>query len=90
VLHGLLMDVTAIAQTTTSASGLANPGKGAAPPGSAGLITVMTWASDGALAIGIVGMISTGAQMVIASRRGEGGGRMAHLGWVFGGSRSHV
>lgn len=86
MLHGLLMDVTAIAQTTAPASGLPQPGNGTAPPGSGGLLTVIKWAVYVALAIAIVGMIATGAQMTIASRRGEGGEHMARLGWVFGGA----
>jgi type IV secretory pathway VirB2 component (pilin) len=62
-----------------------NPGGGQAPPGSEGLLTILSWAAWIALALGVLGVIIAGITMMIQTRRGEGGEGLARLGWVLAG-----
>lgn len=84
MMHAALdMAVGILAQAAPSP--VPNPGTGAPPPNSGGVLTLLKWAVNIGLAVGVFGMIATGAQMANASRRGEGGEHAAKLGWVFGG-----
>ncbi len=63
-----------------------NPGKGTKPPGSEGLVKILSWAAWVAFAVCVLGVIVSGAMMAISSRRGEGGEHMSRLGYVLGGA----
>lgn len=62
-----------------------NPGDGAAPPGSAGFISIMGWAKWIALGLCVIGLIVAGAIMAVSHRRGEGGEHGARIGYALGG-----
>ncbi|MBE0011623.1 hypothetical protein [Arthrobacter sp. AET 35A] len=62
-----------------------NPGSGEAPPGSEGLLTILSWAAWIALALGVLGVIIAGITMMIQVRRGEGGEGLSKLGWTLAG-----
>lgn len=62
-----------------------NPGGGSAPPGSEGLLTILSWAAWIALALGVLGVIIAGITMMIQVRRGEGGEGLSKLGWTLAG-----
>lgn len=68
-----------------AAGGIPNPGKGTAPPGSAGVTKILSWAAWLAVAICVVGVLVAGGKMAIEHRRGGGGESVASLGWVLGG-----
>jgi hypothetical protein len=76
-------DIAAGAATT---SGIPDPGRGVAPPGSDGVLTIIKWTAWVAFGVCVLGVIIAGAMMAISSRRGEGGEHMSRLGWVFGGA----
>jgi formate-dependent nitrite reductase membrane component NrfD len=76
----------AAAGATTTASGIPDPGRGTAPPGSDGILTIIKWAAWIAFGVCVLGVIIAGAMMAISSRRGEGGEHMSRLGWVCGGA----
>ena len=62
-----------------------NPGTGEAPPGSAGLLTILKWIAWIVFALAVVGILITAATMMINNRRGEGGEHAGRLAWVLGG-----
>jgi hypothetical protein len=62
-----------------------NPGQGAAPPGSEGILTILKWAAWIALVVCVLGVIVAGAMMSVQARRGEGGEHASRLGWVLAG-----
>lgn len=62
-----------------------NPGRGAPPPGSQGIVKILGWAAWVAFSLCVMGVIAAGAMMAISSRRGEGGEHVSRLGYVFGG-----
>ncbi|MBG6191711.1 hypothetical protein IWX64_002678 [Arthrobacter sp. CAN_A212] len=66
-------------------STIPNPGGGSAPPGSEGLLTILSWAAWIALALGVLGVIIAGITMMIQVRRGEGGEGLSKLGWTLAG-----
>ena len=63
-----------------------NPGQGTAPPGSAGVVTIVNWVAWIAVTLCVVGVIVAGIGMLFAGRRGEGGEHAAKLGWVLAGA----
>jgi len=62
-----------------------NPGQGAPPPGSDGLIKILSWAAWIAVAVCVIGVLVTGSKMAIQHGRGQQGESVASLGWVLGG-----
>lgn len=62
-----------------------NPGQGTKPPGSDGIVKILSWAAWVGVVVCVLGVIIAGATMAIQHRRGEGGESMARLGWVLGG-----
>lgn len=63
-----------------------DPGGGAAPPGSGGILTVLKWIVYVGLACSVAGLIASGIAMSWASRHGQGGEHAQKLAWVFGGA----
>ena len=55
------------------------------PPGTEGLVAIMSWVKWVALALAVVGLISGGAMMTIQHRRGEGGELVGRLGGTLSG-----
>lgn len=49
-----------------------DPGQGVAPPGSAGLITLLGWVAWGVFACCVGGLLITAGRMALSHRRGEG------------------
>ena len=68
------------------AAGIPDPGSGTAPPGSEGLLAILSWAAWIAFGICVLGVIIAGGAMAIGNRRGEGGEHATRLGWVLAGS----
>lgn len=65
---------------------LPDPGTGAAPPGSSGITTILSWAAWVAFAVCVLGVIIVGGMMAVSSRRGEGGEHASRLGFAMGGA----
>jgi len=63
-----------------------DPGQGTAPPGSQGVVTIVSWVAWVAVALCVVGVIAAGVGMLFAGRRGEGGEHVKTLGYVLAGS----
>ena len=63
-----------------------DPGQGTAPPGSEGVVTIVSWVAWIAVALCVVGVIAAGVGMLFAGRRGEGGEHVKTLGYVLAGS----
>ncbi|RJK92539.1 hypothetical protein D5H78_18865 [Vallicoccus soli] len=66
-------------------AGVPDPGTGVAPPGSEGFLTILQWAANIGLGLGVLGVIVAGAMMAVASRRGEGQEHGSRLMWVLAG-----
>ena len=83
-----LLDVLAADETPAPAppTGIVDPGSGIAPPGSAGLVTIVNWVAWVAVTLCVVAVIVAGIGMLFAGRRGEGGEQASKLGWVLAGS----
>lgn len=62
-----------------------NPGTGEAPPGSAGLLTILKWIAWIVFALAVVGILACAGTMMVNNRRGEGGEHAGRLAWVLGG-----
>lgn len=62
-----------------------NPGKGEAPPGSEGLVTILRWVFYIASAMCVLGVLIAGGMMAISVQRGSGGEHVSRLGWALGG-----
>ena len=62
-----------------------DPGKGVAPPGSNGIVTMLGWVAWTVFAIAVLGVLICAGRMMINNRRGEGGENAAQLGWVLAG-----
>ena len=60
-------------------------GKGEAPPGSDGLITILRWVFYIASAMCVLGVLIAGGMMAISVQRGSGGEHVSRLGWALGG-----
>lgn len=73
------------AENTTVLAGVFDPGSGEAPPGSEGFQTILRWAAWIALGVCVLGIITTGAMMALAARRGEGQEHGSRLMWVLAG-----
>lgn len=55
------------------------------PPGTQGLITMLSWGGWLVSFVCVAGLLIVAAMMALKHRRGEGGGEaMASLGWVLG------
>ena len=63
-----------------------DPGQGTAPPGSQGVVTIVSWVAWVAVALCVVGVIAAGVGMLFAGRRGDGGEHVKTLGYVLAGS----
>jgi hypothetical protein len=62
-----------------------NPGKGEAPPGSDGLITILRWVFYIASAMCVLGVLIAGGMMAVSVQRGSGGEHVSRLGWALAG-----
>lgn len=62
-----------------------DPGRGEAPPGSAGLVTILRWVFYIASAMCVLGVLVAGGMMAISVRHGSGGEHVSRLGWALGG-----
>ena len=62
-----------------------DPGKGEAPPGSDGLITILRWVFYIASAMCVLGVLIAGGMMAVSVQRGSGGEHVSRLGWALGG-----
>ena len=62
-----------------------DPGKGEAPPGSDGLITILRWVFYIASAMCVLGILIAGGMMAVSVQRGSGGEHVSRLGWALGG-----
>ncbi|WP_427136667.1 hypothetical protein [Pseudarthrobacter sp. S9] len=62
-----------------------NPGTGEAPPGAAGLLTILKWIAWIVFALAVVGILACAGTMMVNNRRGEGGEHVGRLAWVLGG-----
>ena len=62
-----------------------NPGTGEAPPGSAGLLTILKWIAWVVFGLAVAGILITAGAMMINNKRGQGGEHAAALGWVLAG-----
>lgn len=52
-------------------SGVLDPGRGVAPPGAAGITTIVQWIAWLVLALCVVGILMVSGRMALAHRRGE-------------------
>jgi len=59
-----------------------NPGTGEAPPGAAGLLTILKWIAWVVFGLAVAGILITAGAMMINNKRGQGGEHAAALGWV--------
>jgi hypothetical protein len=75
--------IIAQATTTTPAAGVPDPTY-KQPPGSAGLLTILSWAGWIVAGICVLGILVCAGKMAFAGRRGEGGEHMQSLGWTMG------
>lgn len=55
------------------------------PPGTKGLNTLLRWGMWIVMFLAVVGIMVTGAMMVISHNQGRGSDHMGRLGFVFGG-----
>lgn len=55
------------------------------PPGTEGLVSIMSWVKWLALALAVAGLMVGGAMMTVQSRRGEGGEHVGRLGGTLAG-----
>jgi hypothetical protein len=60
-------------------------GKGEAPPGSEGLITILRWVFYIASAMCVLGVLTAGGMMAVSVQRGSGGEHVTRLGWALAG-----
>jgi hypothetical protein len=60
-----------------------NPGN-TQPPGTAGLLTMLSWASWIVSFLCVVGVLLVAGTMAVRHHRGEGGEALGRLGWVLG------
>jgi hypothetical protein len=63
-----------------------DPGQGTAPPGSAGLLTILGWAAWVVFALCVAGVFIVAGKLVLAHRRGEGAEAVGGLVMVLGGT----
>lgn len=54
------------------------------PPGTAGLLTVLSWGAWIVTLVCIAGIFAVAAKMALSHRRGEGSEAVGQLGWVMG------
>ena len=54
------------------------------PPGTAGLLTVLSWGAWIVTLVCIAGIFAVAAKMAFSHRRGEGSEAVGQLGWVMG------
>ena len=74
---------TALATSTLLAADINVPAA-VQPPGTAGLLTVLSWGAWIVTLICIAGISAVAAKMAISHRRGEGSEAVGQLGWVMG------
>lgn len=73
------------AQLVQTAGDIPNPGRGEAPPGAEGFLTILRWATWLAFGVCVLGAVATGAKMAMGSHHGRGQEHGASLAWVFAG-----
>ncbi len=61
-----------------------DPGAGVAPPGSQNFLEILNWVAWAAFVVCVAGVLFAGIGMAVARQRGEGGERVAQLGWALG------
>ena len=57
---------------------------GIQPPGTEGLMTVLSWVAWGVTFLCVVGVFLVAGKMAFSHRRGEGSEAVGQLGWVMG------
>ena len=72
--------------TSPVALAVVDPGQGIAPPGSEGIVTIVSWVAWTVLAVCVLGVLLVGARMAVAHRRGEGAEHAVSLAYVLGGA----
>jgi hypothetical protein len=77
--------MTATELSSTLAT-VVDPGRGLAPPGAEGIITIVQWVAWTVLAVCVLGVLLVGARMALAHRRGEGAEHAVGLAYVLGGA----
>jgi hypothetical protein len=77
--------VLALAQPSPAwAAGTAPQPGNTQPPGTAGLLTMLSWASWIVSFLCVVGVLLVAGTMAVRHNRGEGGESLGRLGWVLG------
>ena len=71
------------AETPAPAPGINVPAS-VQPPGTAGLLTVLSWGAWIVTLVCIAGIFAVAAKMAFSHRRGEGSEAVGQLGWVMG------
>jgi hypothetical protein len=74
---------TALAASTLLAADINVPAA-VQPPGTAGLLTVLSWGAWIVTLVCIAGIFAVAAKMAVSHRRGEGSEAVGQLGWVMG------
>jgi hypothetical protein len=75
----------ALGQPSTAwAAGTAPQPGNTQPPGTAGLLTMLSWASWIVSFLCVVGVLLVAGTMAVRHHRGEGGEALGRLGWVLG------
>ena len=74
---------TALATSTLLAADINVPAA-VQPPGTAGLLTVLSWGAWIVTLVCIAGIFAVAAKMAFSHRRGEGSEAVGQLGWVMG------
>ena len=76
--------LTALAATSTLLAVDINVPAAVQPPGTAGLLTVLSWGAWIVTLVCIAGIFAVAAKMAVSHRRGEGSEAVGQLGWVMG------
>ena len=79
------MAALSLGQSSTAwAAGTAPQPGNTQPPGTAGLLTMLSWASWIVSFLCVVGVLLVAGTMAVRHHRGEGGEALGRLGWVLG------
>ena len=84
-LASVAVTALALGQPATAwAAGTAPQPGNTQPPGTAGLLTMLSWASWIVSFLCVVGVLLVAGTMAVRQHRGEGGEALGRLGWVLG------
>lgn len=76
--------ITALAASSSRLAADINVPASVQPPGTAGLLTVLSWGAWIVTLVCIAGIFAVAAKMAVSHRRGEGSEAVGQLGWVMG------